>query len=180
MASALRLRLVVGAVAAARPRRLEWPRNADDDLSDADDGRRAATGARAVTDAMLGSFFFPAGVEWQGERGASTFVLASRSSAWFVLNCRDARGVARRLRRGWTEGIGRATAADGGDALRGRCGQWERGALIQRYPDAGIRGNQTGCCHWMARRAAAGAGCHVGQGARAKWLVHIARVPRFY
>ena len=54
MASALRLRLVDDA-AAARPRRLEWPRK--DDLSDADDGRRAATGARAVTDAMLSAAF---------------------------------------------------------------------------------------------------------------------------
>ena len=53
MASALRLRLV--GAAAPRPRRLEWPRK--DDLSDADDGRRAATGARAVTDAMLSAAF---------------------------------------------------------------------------------------------------------------------------
>jgi hypothetical protein len=55
LASAFRLRLVGDAVA-VRPRRLEWPRKAaaddDDDLRDAD-GRRAATGARAVTDAML-------------------------------------------------------------------------------------------------------------------------------
>lgn len=46
MASALRLRLVVAVVLDTRPRRLEWPRKADAD------GRRAATGARAVTDAM--------------------------------------------------------------------------------------------------------------------------------
>ena len=69
MASALRLRLVDDA-AAARPRRLELPRKADDDLSDADDGRRAATGARAVTDAMLRSF---PGVEWQRGKRARSF-----------------------------------------------------------------------------------------------------------
>lgn len=76
MASALRLRLVG---AAARPRRLEWPRKADDDLSDADDGRRAATGARAVTDAMLRGGEMVG--EWQRRRRRrpSTFVSAGRS-----------------------------------------------------------------------------------------------------
>ena len=82
MASALRLRLVGDAV---RPRRLEWPRKADDDdLSDAD-GRRAATGARAVTDAMLRSF--PAGTEEmgvaEGDRRARWYL--PPEAAWFVL-----------------------------------------------------------------------------------------------
>jgi hypothetical protein len=68
---------------AVRPRRLEWPRKADDDLSDADDGRRAATGARAVTDAMLRSFpgtgRWERGDGWSGGGRSSTLVFAATS-----------------------------------------------------------------------------------------------------
>ena len=115
MASALRLRLVGDAV---RPRRLEWPRKADDDdLSDAD-GRRTATGARAVTDAMLRSF--QAGTEEmgvaEGDR-SSTLAFAARGSLVCpVLNCRLPG-------RGGGCGQGAPAAADGGDTPRGRIGR---------------------------------------------------------
>lgn len=95
MASALRLRLVVGD--AVRPRRLEWPRKAEDDddllSDDAADGRRAATGARAVTDAMLRSVASRRGTEERSMGGVvaeGEIVDRARwflppEAAWFVL-----------------------------------------------------------------------------------------------